>query len=436
MAPAQVRGSRPAPETPAHLVGRGGFLWRLTSGGLVLGATFAAGLWAGNGVVQAAHGAGNDAYAGFATLARVLGTIEAQYIDVRTTETLLESATRGLVSELDPHSRWMDAETWQRLQQSADGVANSAGLTLRQDAEGIMVVAVTARGPADLAGVKPDDRLTHIDGDAYSSAEDATAALTGERGQQRNLQLWRNGVAIEARLVLDRVEEQVVFVDRGPRGVTVSIRRFSRSTASQLDRSLLELGLQPDEAVLLDLRDNPGGLMDQAVAVVDRFVGEGIVVETRGRGGASLQTDRSQTRDDDVNNPLVVLVNHETASAAEVVAGALQDRGRAQLVGQPTYGKGTVQQVYALEDGSALKLTRARYHLPSGRALAARSGLTPDVEVSLGVEALRETLQSAIADASLAPAQAATLSAAIDSALPDGAPQDPTLETGWRTLGR
>ena len=155
----------------------------------------------------------------------------------------------------------------------------------------------------------------------------------------------------------------------------MSIRHFSRSTASQLNRSLADLKLQPTEPMVLDLRDNPGGLMDQAVAVIDRFVGAGVVVETRGRSGTSLQVDRSHDENTDLNNPLVVLINEGTASAAEVVAGALQDRNRARLVGRQTYGKGTVQQVYALEDGSALKLTRARYHLPSGRALDDRRAL-------------------------------------------------------------
>lgn len=407
---------------------------RLAGGVVVLGATFFGGLLAGSGVVRSAYGAGDDAYAGFDTLARVLGTIEAQYLEERSTGALLESATRGLVSDLDEHSTWMDADAWSRLQSSAEGEVDSAGLTLGDTAGAVRVLAVAPRGPAELAGVVVGDHLTHVRDAPVANAEAAAAALAGERGDAVAVTLERDGAATTRTIVLDTVEEQVVFAERQAEGVRVSIRHFSRSTASQLDRALDEVGLTPDDALVLDLRDNPGGLMDQAVAVVDRFVGDGVVVETRGRGGATLTTDRSTTSADDLDNRVVVLVNEQTASAAEVVSGALQDRDRATLVGRQTYGKGTVQQVFPLEDGSALKLTRARYHLPSGRALTDREGLDPDVVVPPAPSEARAALLRAVADAPLDDEARAALRATIDAVAPLGAPGDPIAEAGWAAL--
>lgn len=402
----------------------------------MLGSAFGLGLWAGSGVVRAAHAAGARPYAGFATLARVLGTIEAQYIEARSTETLLASATRGLAAELDPHSSWMDPATWTELQQSADGVVDGTGMTVRLEAGAVVVSTVTAGGPADLAGVEAGDTITHVEGSPVASAEAAARALSGERGTEKTVTVLRQEAVKDLSVLLDVVEEQVVFVSRDTRGVTVAIRHFSRATASQLDRALNDLGLQPEEPILLDLRNNPGGLMEQAVAVVDRFVGAGMVAETRGRAGRSLQIDRSRDDEQDLANPLAVLVDGDTASAAEVVAGALRDRDRALLIGRQTYGKGTVQQVYALEDGSALKLTRARYHLPSGRALADREGLVPDVVVPAERQALRARLHDTIQSADLPADERAALSQAIEAALPEAQDTDPIVEAGWKTLGR
>ena len=408
---------------------------------LWIGAAFIGGTLAGAQVVHEATAAGGDPYAGLDTLARVLGTIESRYVEDVDVETLAEGATRGLVQQLDPWSVYMSPTEWSSLQEHADGLVPGVGIEIARDDDGtVRLTAVTAGGPADQAGLSAGDALRAVDGVAVEGEPLAAVQrrLEGPRGSTVQLTIAADGAPQTVALVRDLTIERVVQGRaEGDRWV-VQIHSFSRSAATQLDAELRRLGGPRGVAptgLVLDLRGNPGGLMEQAAAVVDRFVGAGLIVESRGRGGEILQRLESHDDESDIDWPMVVLVDEGSASAAEVVAGALRARGRAELVGRPTYGKGTVQHVFELEDGSALKLTLARYHLPDGRSLADREGLMPDLVVAAPSPGLAP-LRQAIADAHLDDATEQALLETLDasSAPSEPPPGDADLEAAWTRM--
>ena len=315
-----------------------------------------------------------------------------------------------MVRDLDPWSLFLSPEEWAALQSQTEGTVAGLGLELGPSPEGgLRVGDITPGGPADLAGIRPGALLLAIDGQAVAGLDRAgvEALLAGERGRPVTLQVEQGAGPQDLVAVRDEVIERAVRASLPRPGLAlIRIERFPRGTREQLDRALRELEAEnggPVKAIVLDLRDNPGGLLEEAVAVVDRFVGASTVLESRGRGGKVLEKQLSHDDAGDLRQPLVVLVDEKSASAAEVVAGALQDLDRATLVGRPTYGKGTVQQVFEFEDGAALKLTVGRYHLPSGRAIQDHEGLQPDVLVEAG---------------------------------PGGSDSDPSLEAAWRVLDR
>ena len=416
---------------------------RLIPALLLVSAAFGGGLLAGASVVQGARASARDAYAGLDTLARVLNTIEARYVEPVETDDLLYGAVRGMVRELDPWSVFLGPAEWADLQDHADGTLDGVGLQLaRADDGALRVTELAPGGPADRAGVRVGAHLLAIDGvptDAQPLSE-VRAALAGARGELVTLDLDQGAGRQRVPVIRERYEEQVVTASRHGDTVRLRISHFSRATRTQLDAAWTAHADPPPTAIILDLRGNPGGLMDQAAAVVDRFVGDGLAVESRGRDGVVLDRHPTTTTPDDLDLPMVVLVDEGSASAAEVVAGALRDRERATLVGRTTYGKGTVQHVFELEDGSALKLTLARYHLPSGASIPDRRGLTPDVVVPQQPGDAAAALRAEVRSAGLSPRQERDLIERIDEALPaptgpDPAPAtDPFLEAAWATL--
>lgn len=416
---------------------------RLIPALLLVSVAFGGGLLAGASMVQAAQASARDAYAGFDTLARVLNTIEARYVQPVETDELLYGAVRGMVRGLDPWSVFLGPAEWADLQSHADGTLDGVGLQLARSTDGALrVTELAPGGPADRAGIRVGAHLLAVDGTATAarSIAEVRAALAGERGEPVTLDIDQGIGPQRVPVIRERYEEQVVTATREGDTVVLRISHFSRATRSQLDAAWAAHASPEPSAIILDLRGNPGGLMDQAAAVVDRFVGEGLAVESRGRGGAVLDRHPTTTTRDDLAQPLIVLVDEGSASAAEVVAGALQDRGRATLVGRQTYGKGTVQHVFELEDGSALKLTLARYHLPSGASIPDRQGLTPDVTVSERPRDAAAALRAEVRSIGLSPRQERDLLERIDAALPPAAPadpedpEDPILEAAWATL--
>jgi carboxyl-terminal processing protease len=344
----------------------------------LVAAAFAAGRLSTAGAAQAA-----TPYAALDTLARVLTQVQLSYVEETDQPTLVYAALRGLTGALDRHSAFLDPATWRRIQEESEGQYVGIGTETRTEACGLRVLDVLRDGPAERGGVLPGDCIVAADGAplAAMSPEEADARVRGREGDAVTLLVDRGAeqrtlVLLRSRVLEPAVEGEVV----SPGIVLLRIRQFRERTAVDLAAEVTRLG--PVRGAVLDLRDNPGGRLDEAVAVVDHFVRSGLVVRTQGRGPGSVETHSATDDASDWDWPVVVLVDGRTASAAEIVAGALRDLGRATLVGARTYGKGSVQTVFAYDDGAALKLTIGRYYLPKGEPILDGEGLVPDVPVA------------------------------------------------------
>lgn len=322
--------------------------------------------------------------------ARALSHLEASYIKDVDQDAVIYGAIRGMLKVLDPHSEFLDPDEYRVL--TSDTLGRYAGVGVEIDVRDgwLTVTRVLEGAPAHKAGVLPGDRFLSIDGRAARDVPigEAVQWMRGEPGTRVTVVLRREGAAeaIEAQLTRQLIDVESVQLDVLPGRIAhVRLRAFQEDTARALrealdiavERTAREGGLA---GVLLDLRDNPGGLLSAAVLVADEFLAEGVIVSTRGRGDRVLRESRATAAGTRPAWPMVVLVNGLSASASEIVAGALRDHGRAVLVGSRTFGKGSVQNVIELPDGSAMKLTTALYFTPSGRSIQAQ-GIEPDVEV-------------------------------------------------------
>jgi carboxyl-terminal processing protease len=329
------------------------------------------------------------AYPRLETFARALAHVEASYVGEVSDDALIEGAIRGMLKVLDPHSAYLNANELRILDSDTEGHFGGVGIEVDVNDGWLTVLRVMPNGPAAKAGVKPGDRFLTIDRQSARdlSIEDALQRMRGEPGTRVKVTLRRRDApaALDLTLTRDVIRVDAVEGRLLPDGVIyVQLRVFQEDTVSQLRRVL-------DEAVdraaaeggkvsglLLDLRDNPGGLLSSAILVADEFLTDGVIVSTRGRGGKLLRENRAQKSGTRPDWPMVVLTNGYSASAAEIVAGALHDHERAVLVGTRTFGKGSVQNIVDLPDGTAMKLTTALYFTPSGTSIQAK-GIEPDV---------------------------------------------------------
>lgn len=340
------------------------------------------------GTAQGAPAA-ESPYANLATFARALAHIEMSYVGSIDQDKLIHGAIRGMVRSLDPHSDYLTPEEYRVLSSDTRGRFGGVGVEIDVRDGWLTVTSVFPNGPAQRAGVRVGDRFVSIDGRRARDMpiEEAVRRMRGEPGTEVKVALRRDedGPAVELTLKREIISVDAVEAEVLPdRNVYVRLRIFQETTTRELVDALdaAEAATRDKGGVrglLLDLRDNPGGLLDQAVSVSDEFLSKGVIVSTRGRGGRELSvaSAREGARPD---YPIVVLVNGYTASAAEIVAGALRDHKRALVVGTRTFGKGSVQNIIELPDTSALKVTVARYYTPSGRSIQAE-GIEPDVVV-------------------------------------------------------
>jgi carboxyl-terminal processing protease len=302
------------------------------------------------------------------------------------------AALEGIVASLDPHSAFLDAAEYQAMRASTAGHYSGVGLEVAERDGHVVVVAPLAGSPAERAGVQPGDVLLTIDGEdlAPGSLDRAIERMRGYAGSTVRLAIGRDGEPEPLQFALERSEVHVrtVRATRLSGGIYgyVHITHFNDATPQDLRRQLSELqAAGPFQGLVLDLRGNPGGVLESAVSVADDFLETGLIVRAEGRA-AGARFELNATDGDLLRNaPLVVLVDRGSASGAEIVAGALRDHGRATLMGERTFGKGSVQTVIPLRDGQALKLTTSEYFTPSGVSIHER-GLEPDV---LLAEALR-----------------------------------------------
>jgi carboxyl-terminal processing protease len=328
----------------------------------------------------------DDTYKSLEVFSRVLSYVENNYVETVDSRRLMHGAIKGMLETLDPHTLFMPPEVFKEMKIDTSGEFGGLGVEIARKAERIVVVAAIDDTPAARAGLRPGDEILKID-DESTQGQDLAWALQkmrGPAGKRVLLTIMREGFSAPRELAIIRDHIRIVSVEGALHGGIgyVKVKNFQDRTDLYLRKELDRLrglnGGKELRGVVLDLRNNPGGLLDQAVAISDRFLpGNLSIVSTRGRNGANATEERSKDRDTEPNYPLVVLVNAGSASASEIVAGALQDHGRAVIMGTQTFGKGSVQTVIELEDGSGLKLTIARYYTPSGRSIQER-GITPD----------------------------------------------------------
>ena len=312
--------------------------------------------------------------------------IRSSYVEEVDDKTLLEYAINGMLTSLDPHSAYLQAEAFSDLQENTSGKFGGLGIEVGQQDGLILVVTPIDDTPAQKAGIQAGDLIVSLDGEAVMglSLNDAVEKMRGAPGTDITLEIRRKNEKELLTYTLTRAEIKVASVRTqklsGDIGY-VRITQFQENTGGEL-ASAIENWRQDGKlnGIILDLRNNPGGVLDAAVEVVDSFISQGLIVYTKGRT-ASAELSYSATQHTAAGNtPTVVLINGGSASASEIVAGALQDHQRAVIVGTQSFGKGSVQSVLPITEDSAIKLTTARYFTPNGRSIQAQ-GIKPDIRV-------------------------------------------------------
>lgn len=315
----------------------------------------------------------------------VLTTIQNTYVDEVPADKLIYGAIEGMLQTLDPHSAFMPPDVYKEMQVDTSGQFGGLGIEITMKDGVLTVVAPIEDTPASRAGIQPEDKIIAIDGVTTKdlSLGEAVKKMRGPKGTKVTITVMRNGWKGPQDFTLEREIIKVKSVKSklfdGDIGY-VRIQQFQERTGEDLKAALKELEKNRLQGLILDLRNNPGGLLDQAIEVGDQFLDDGLIVFTKGRLPNSRQEFRARSEGYDRKYPIVVLVNGGSASASEIVAGALQDHRRAILMGTPTFGKGSVQTIIPLKDGSALRLTTAKYYTPNGRSIQA-TGITPDIIV-------------------------------------------------------
>jgi carboxyl-terminal processing protease len=357
---------------------------------VALAAAFFAGL-AVDHVASAARRAAAQPYRALDVFSDVLAHVENGYVEEVDENELVYGALEGMMARLDPHSVFMRPDVYRAMRDETTGEFDGLGLEVTVEDGALTVISPVAESPGERAGIRPGDRILSIDGTPTKEMTlvDATRRMKGPAGTKAELEIMREGFAAPQKLTLvrDRVRTQSVdlrVLDAERRYAYVRVRAFQERTDRNLRKALDDARAAMAgqiRGLVLDLRNNPGGLLDQAVRVSDVFLSRGTIVTTSGRGRRNVEVERAREKDTEPAYPMIVLVNKGTASASEIVAGALQDQGRAVIMGTTTFGKGSVQTIIELEDGSGLKLTVARYYTPKHRSIQ-ELGISPDVVVA------------------------------------------------------
>jgi carboxyl-terminal processing protease len=368
--------------------------WVIFSGGVICGVVISA-------VSATARASDADvAYKKLRVFSQVLTYVQASYVDDVDPQRLIYDAIVGMLSRLDPHTQFLPAEMYEKLREDTAGEFGGLGIDVGAVGDGpearLVIEAVRPDGPGAHAGLKAGDLIVAVDGTPLRGEplEVGVRLMRGVPGTRVVLTVSRDQWSKPRDVPMIRRHVRVVSVERdllsapdAPAIGYVAISSFQERTDQELGAALTDLRRQARAAgsdqlggLILDLRDNPGGLLDEGVKVADRFLARGLIVRTEGRDPKSADQELAHADGTEPDYPVVVLVNGYTASASEIVAGALQDHKRAVVVGERSFGKGSVQTLYGLDDGAGLKLTVARYFTPSGRSIQG-SGVVPDLVV-------------------------------------------------------
>lgn len=376
----------------------------------------------------------------------VLSILQENYVEEIDTQKAVDGAIQGLLLTLDPHSSYLKPEELKDLQEETSGSFSGIGIEITIK-DGILTVISPIEGtPADKAGIKANDLIVEIDGQKTKdmSSDEAIKRLRGTRGSKVNITIQREGENQLRPMTLVRDVIPIHSVKASfltPGFAYFRVTNFQSHTTRDFKKELI--GLQKKQNIrglILDLRNNPGGLLNQAVSVSDIFLRKGTIVSTKGRTEDQNMVFQAHSTADDAGMPIVVLINEGSASASEIVAGAIQDHKRGVIVGTRSFGKGSVQTIIPLPDGAGLRMTTARYYTPANRSIQAL-GINPDVEISAqepakedspaDEETLRETdLKNHIKDQKDLPPAAM----AIDPETKERLKNDPQLNTALNIL--
>lgn len=325
--------------------------------------------------------------------------IRSSYVEEIDEEKLIESAISGMLTSLDPHSSYMAPEDFSTMQVQTRGEFGGLGIEVTQENGFVKVVSPIDDTPADKAGVEAGDFITKVDGESTlgKTLDEAVDKMRGPVGSEIIITIVREGIddPFDISIIRDTIEIKAVKARTEGKTIILRVSSFTSKTYSNLKDSLEKEikssgGLENINGVVVDLRNNPGGLLNQAIRVSDAFLNSGEIVSTRGRG--TRDSERYNATPGDLTNgkPVVVLINGGSASASEIVAGALQDHQRAIIVGTKSFGKGSVQTIIPLSsDGAAMRLTTARYYTPSGRSIQSL-GVSPDILVEQRIRSVED----------------------------------------------
>jgi carboxyl-terminal processing protease len=329
----------------------------------------------------------NDTYRELDEFMNVFERVRAEYVDKVDDKSLIKGAINGMLSSLDPHSSFLDATDFDSMKAQTDGNYGGLGLTVSMEDGAVKVITASEDTPAMRAGIKAGDYITHLNGQLLfgGTLDEAVEQMRGKPGTPVKVTIVRPGRDKPFDVTLNRevIElKPVKWEVKGDVGI-ININSFSRNTGAGVRAAVMgiekTLGHRPTGYVV-DLRSNPGGLLDQAIEVTDVFLEHGEIVSQRGREKGDIERYYAKPGDDTKGAPVVVLVDAGSASAAEIVAGALQDHHRAIVMGERSFGKGSVQTLLPLSTETALRLTTARYYTPSGKSVQ-EGGIEPDVRV-------------------------------------------------------
>ncbi|MBW2707145.1 MAG: S41 family peptidase, partial [Deltaproteobacteria bacterium] len=337
----------------------------------------------GNGFYRDLSAKSEEAYEELKVFSDVIELIEREYVDEVDTKELIQKAIQGMVHSLDPHSSLLPLDDFQDLQIDTKGKFTGIGIHITMQDGFVTVISPIEDTPAYKAGIKARDRIIKVDGKSTRDLRNAVNMMRGPKGTKVLVTILREGVKkpLEFELVRDVIPiKSVKSFDMKPGYGYIRLSNFTGTTTPEMLKVLekMETAEVPLKGLILDLRNNGGGLLNQSIKVADLFLDEGAILSIKGRNNKNTKVFNATHSSVERKYPLVVLINGGSASASEIVAGALQDHKRALILGTTSFGKGSVQTVETLRDGSGLKLTIARYYTPNDRSIQAK-GIEPDI---------------------------------------------------------
>ena len=355
---------------------------------LLILAVFLLGITIGLGRSHKVSALSNNMYEDLKVFTDVLGLLQKEYVEETNSKDLIYGAIKGMLETLDPHSAFMPPQMYKEMQEETKGRFEGLGMEITIKDGFLTVVSPVEDTPAFKAGILAEDQILKIDGEPTKNLTlmDAVKRLRGPKGSKATITIMREGFTKPRDMTLIRdvipirsVRHELLEKHYG----YIRLSQFQEKTDMEFDKALKGLEEESKGALwglILDLRNNPGGLLDQAVKIADRFIESGVIVSVEGRKEDQKMRFNAHPQGTITRYPLVVLINGGSASGSEIVAGAIQDHGRGILLGTQTFGKGSVQTIFPLKDGSGLRLTTARYYTPSGRSIQAK-GIVPDIVV-------------------------------------------------------